>query len=616
MPRCVWPEWEFVKRIGRGAYGTVYEAVRTDDYGVESRSAIKVVSIPQDEAELESLRTDGMDYDASKTYMRQIVNSFVNEVKLMVQLKGVPNIVSVEDYKVVERTEEIGWDISIRMELLTPLATYISDKTMTETEVAKIGCDICSALEVCEKKNIIHRDIKPANIFVNEFGDFKLGDFGIAKQMEGLTYDLSRKGTGAYMAPEVEKGASYNATVDLYSLGLVLYYLLNNKRLPFNDPNKQLLTPNERERAIRRRLDGETLPAPCDASPEMTGVIRCACAYDPRQRFRSAEAMRNSLQPLIKEEGYAGKHKTQAAAAPVEEPAAIQDEPEQALSAKEESKSAEKRTKRIRRILLIVIIIACVVVALFAVQRIRGSRLESYYQHALELHEQLAEDGLPDYDACIQYINEDILQNTKINLKQSLMADVYYLYADSLFEEGEYSEAIKYYWKLFQIGTEDPLYYRDCAIALAYAGYDTLPESYLGEARKLGLDERNDSFAKGEIAKARSEYDDAIEEFNNCISSAEKVDDVDLQALAYLRIADAYAEKGDKASERRALYTAQDIDSSLRPQILQKLIRVDMELADEVVDDDTASNYREEAKEVEEKAEENGWDYSNIIDSY
>ena len=227
-------------------------------------------------------------------YKRQ-VNDFVSEIQLMESFKGVQNIVSVEDYKVVEKKDEIGWDIYIRMELLTPFNSYVCDKTLSEQEVIKLGIDLCTALELCARCNIIHRDIKPENIFVNPFGDFKLGDFGIARKLENVTGGLSQKGTYNYMAPEIEKGSQYDATVDLYSLGLVLYRLLNRNRLPFLDTDRQLLNPNERMNAVRRRMDGEPLPPPCDASPAMAQIILCACAYEPGRRFSSAAAMKKAL---------------------------------------------------------------------------------------------------------------------------------------------------------------------------------------------------------------------------------------------------------------------------------------------------------------------------------
>ena len=291
----IWPEWQIEgKPLGKGSFGVVYKAVRRD-HNVESYAAIKVISIPADPSEVDSLRSEGLDMNATRTYLQGIVNDFVSEIQLMESLKGVQNIVSVEDYKVVEKTGEIGWDIYIRMELLTPFNTHICDKKLTEEEVIKLGCDICTALEICGKRNIIHRDIKPENIFINDFGYFKLGDFGIARKMENMTGGLSQKGTFNYMAPEVATSSEYDARVDTYSLGIVLYRLLNGNRLPFLDTEKQLLNPNERRNAVDRRIRGEELPAPCDASPAMADLILRACAFDPNARFASATEMKQAL---------------------------------------------------------------------------------------------------------------------------------------------------------------------------------------------------------------------------------------------------------------------------------------------------------------------------------
>lgn len=291
----IWPEWKIEgKPLGKGSFGVVYKAVRRD-HNIESYAAIKAISIPTDPSEVNSLRSEGLDINATRTYLQSIVNDFVSEIQLMESLKGVQNIVSVEDYKVVEKVSDIGWDIYIRMELLTSFNNYICDKTLAEEEVVKLGCDICTALEICAKRNIIHRDIKPENIFINDFGYFKLGDFGIARKMENLTGGLSQKGTFNYMAPEVANSSEYDARVDIYSLGIVLYRLLNRNRLPFLDTEKQLLDPNERRNAVDRRICGEALPAPCEASPAMADLILRACAYDPDMRFSSATEMKRAL---------------------------------------------------------------------------------------------------------------------------------------------------------------------------------------------------------------------------------------------------------------------------------------------------------------------------------
>ena len=293
----IWPEWEIVGRPSRGSYGAVYKAVRRDS-GVESSAAIKIISVPHDPAEMDSLQSDGYDIDASRTYLQSVVNDYVSEIQLMESLKGTPNIVSVEDYKVVERKDEVGWDIYIRMELLTPLTEYISSKKMSESDVIKLGCDICTALEACEKKNIIHRDIKPENILVNDYDYFKLGDFGVARTLENLSAGLSQRGTFLYMAPEVASNKSYDARADICSLGLVLYRLLNRNKPPFVDAGKQLISPEDKRLSAEKRFSGEDIPAPVDASPAMADIILRACAYDPEERFSSASEMKKALSSL------------------------------------------------------------------------------------------------------------------------------------------------------------------------------------------------------------------------------------------------------------------------------------------------------------------------------
>jgi len=293
----VWPEWKIIELIGEGAYGKVYKAVR-EDHGISAYSAIKAISIPQNDSEAESLRLEGLDETATKTYFEEIVKDFINEIKLMVSLKGTQNIVSVEDYKVIEKNGKIGWDIYIRMELLTSFNDFIGEKKLTEKDVIKLGLDICSALELCAQRGIIHRDIKPENIFISDFGYFKLGDFGIGRQLEKSVSARTRKGTLNYMAPEVNNGSHYDSRADIYSLGIVLYKLLNNNRIPFLDPYKQIVQYGDRVKAVEKRMDGEPLPPPVQASTELAAVILKACAFKPEDRFGNSALFKSALSGL------------------------------------------------------------------------------------------------------------------------------------------------------------------------------------------------------------------------------------------------------------------------------------------------------------------------------
>ena len=291
-----WPEWETGEVLGKGSFGKVYKAFNRSS-GVTNHSAIKVITIPNDEAEYDALLNEGMSVPDTKEYFRDIVNEFINEIKVMVALKGAPNIVSVEDYKILENKERVGWDIFIRMELLHSFKEFLNSHTPSEAEIVRMGIDIANALEICQSKNIIHRDIKPANIFMDDYGSFRLGDFGIAKELEKTTGAASAKGTFTFMAPEVAHGQRYDNTVDIYSLGLVMYTLLNGNRAPFV-PADGRVTYNDRKDANDKRLAGKPLPRIMGISDELNNIILTACAYDPQRRFKSATAFKNALKSL------------------------------------------------------------------------------------------------------------------------------------------------------------------------------------------------------------------------------------------------------------------------------------------------------------------------------
>ncbi len=290
----VWPEWTEDCVLGEGSFGKVYRAKRME-FGRTFYSAIKVLTVPKSQQEVKSIRAQGMNDNEIYDYFRGLVDNLLNEITLMDNLKGAKNIVGIEDYKIIERQGEIGWDIFIRMELLTPFDSFVSNPEFSQKDVIKLGVDICSALEVCEQNNIVHRDIKPDNIFISRFGEYKLGDFGIARKLEVTQANLSRKGTLNYMAPEVYKSEEYGASVDLYSLGLVLYTLLNNNRIAFLPAYPQPISYKDNEEALSKRLSGQPLTLPCNAGASLGQVILKACAYYPGDRYQSATEFKNAL---------------------------------------------------------------------------------------------------------------------------------------------------------------------------------------------------------------------------------------------------------------------------------------------------------------------------------
>ena len=287
-------KWYITKELGSGSYGTVFEIQRKDF--PEMKSALKIISVPSTQNEVRSYKEENYDLDDESvtSYFYGFVEEFIKEFKLMSQLKGNSNIVSYEDHDIKKHETGIGWDILIRMELLTPLGKYLSDNKPDQDTAIKLGIDICKALEVCQKYNIIHRDIKPSNIFVSDNGDFKLGDFGVARTLEKTSSGLSKKGTYTYMAPEVFKGEKYNAAVDIYSLGIVMYKLLNNNFEPFRKDRSY----SDGDRAMALRMSGARPEKPQNANDALGKIILKACSFKPEDRYQSPSQMRADLENI------------------------------------------------------------------------------------------------------------------------------------------------------------------------------------------------------------------------------------------------------------------------------------------------------------------------------
>ena len=204
MREPFWNHWTICEDglLGKGSFGAVYRIQRRE-FDTIQYAALKVISIPQHESEVEQFLSMGMDRQQIQEYYYDMVKEIYGEIDLMAKMKGKSNIISYEDHEIFERTDGYGFDLFIRMELAESLTKYGKRHSFNYSDVIELGKDMCNALIACEKRRILHRDIKPDNIFVSADGDYKLGDFGIARTLQGTVSGMSIKGSYSYMAPEV-----------------------------------------------------------------------------------------------------------------------------------------------------------------------------------------------------------------------------------------------------------------------------------------------------------------------------------------------------------------------------------------------------------------------------
>ncbi len=288
----IFKDWSIRGVIGQGSGGknAVFKLARTK-FGYEEISAMKVINIIEENGSYEAMSDEyKAAYDSA---CEELWHKAEEEIRLMYRLRGNVNIVGYLDCECADWVDvtSFGRDLLIRMDYFDNLRNRMKQMIFSEQEIIRIGKDICNALIACHEIKIWHRDIKPDNIFINQYNNYMLGDFGISKMVEECNSVETLKGTKAYAPPEQFAGR-YDHRIDIYSLGLTLYELANSNRLPFAKSTYIM------EKEIQMRLEGNWLPRIDRVSDKLNNVILRACEYNPDKRFQSAKEFLEALSAI------------------------------------------------------------------------------------------------------------------------------------------------------------------------------------------------------------------------------------------------------------------------------------------------------------------------------
>jgi len=179
---------------------------------------------------------------------------------------------------------------------------YVEGKTLAEylagggrimpDRAIDIAMDVCGALEAAHARGVIHRDIKPGNIMLNERGDVKVTDFGIARvttTAETVAQTAAILGTASYLSPEQAQGLPVDGRSDIYSLGCVLFEMVTGRPPFLGDSPVAVASKQVLEQPIPpSRLNP-------DVTPDLDAVVLRALSKNPANRYQSAEEMRADL---------------------------------------------------------------------------------------------------------------------------------------------------------------------------------------------------------------------------------------------------------------------------------------------------------------------------------
>ena len=301
-----WGEWHLEKFIGSGICGDVWKIKKGED-----RAALKVTSFSIGESQYDRISYEGMNDENFQYYMDDLYQSSLKEYSFMKELSENSHIVRVyEQGKFSIEPSSKGWMMVYRMDLLEPFDVHLRNTLLTIPEVIKIGIHICRALDVCREHHILHRDIAPGNFFYCLFTDsYLLGDFGMAAKVNDILSVPEKAGT--YAPPEVYLKNQYSFQSDLYQLGVILYRMLNDFRIPFLPIYPICYTQKDRSIALFRRYQGEIPPPPrvcsyCDKTDksthiQMSGIGATVTRNTVETAERLGQFVMKAIHPDIKE---------------------------------------------------------------------------------------------------------------------------------------------------------------------------------------------------------------------------------------------------------------------------------------------------------------------------
>ena len=98
-----------------------------------------------------------------------------------------------------------------------------------EEDVVNWFLEMCDGVKYMHDRHILHRDLKPENIFISEYGTIKIGDLGLARELNPREYAVTNCGTLPYMAPELHRGIPYDEMCDIWALGCILFEMATGK---------------------------------------------------------------------------------------------------------------------------------------------------------------------------------------------------------------------------------------------------------------------------------------------------------------------------------------------------------------------------------------------------
>ena len=247
----------------------------------QQKYMVKVISLPANQTKLDALLLAGAfpDKDSAVTYFGSLADEIVEEAVLLQRLSRLEGFSSYESWQVIPMDEdESGYDVYLLNTYQPTLERMLRKESITHLGAVNLGLDLCAALAVCRRSGYLYVNLKPENIFCKN-NEYRICDIGFIESASLAFASLPERYISSYTPPEIADAySSLNETMDVYSVGLILYQIYNGGTLPFEG-----------------RAPAEPLSAPQYADAEMAQIILKACDPNPETRWQDPLQMGQAL---------------------------------------------------------------------------------------------------------------------------------------------------------------------------------------------------------------------------------------------------------------------------------------------------------------------------------
>lgn len=248
----------------------------------DKKYIVKIITIPASQVQLDALLIAGAYKDPADAmeYYKGVGEDVMKEAELLQKLSKLDGFLSYEGWQMEPITRKrLGYEVYLVSSYKRSLDKYVRHNPVTHLEAVNLGLDLCAALTVCRQAGAIYVDLKPTNIYVSEKKEYRIGDLGFVN-LDALRYTaLPEKYRSVYTPPEAfDPMAPLNLTLDTYAVGMILYQIYNEGRLPFKE-----------------KAPEEALPSPINADYELAEIIMKAIDPDPANRWQDPADMGKAL---------------------------------------------------------------------------------------------------------------------------------------------------------------------------------------------------------------------------------------------------------------------------------------------------------------------------------